>query len=437
MNALPSLDDQILPRNLISFTARDAAPDNSLEQQLLWRKRVLERGLRDPFNSLGLFICRYKRSRWMWERLEDMPKYLWAAQATTGNILYKILKVGILKAFSDEYTKLPTNHDIRPLRISNAKGTHADKINGIYYPILELCPYLYDTAPMIYLKKNSDSERGYMNSNGNDRSCLWIYWVQNNDNIHEGKWWIGNTYYMKLGVGHGFMKACTPSAATPGHRTPDHNSLHWQIWTGHDSDHASPGRWLADGPYVDEINSDPTRPLEIKKLQYNCDGSFKADPNQDIKDDLENMKIAIKDSLDNYHLIAQKLWNRFPEKQRCTLWENDPNLQILLDRNKICKCCFMISKNKVKCIHFDCPGACTQCHEGYAGKQGMGRECIACKREQIVKCPICFEEEKSKYLRIFKCRHFVCMKCFITAFEKKKAIKKCPCCRKAIYDVGV
>ena len=77
--------------------------------------------------------------------------------------------------------------------------------------------------------------------------------------------------------------------------------------------------------------------------------------------ELENLKIATADSLDYYHQIAQKLWNYFPQEQRCCLWEKEKALQVLLDKNKIWKCCFAVSKNKVRCIHFDCLGMCFEC----------------------------------------------------------------------------
>ena len=429
MNACSELYNQIFPRNLISIinqTSRDYQ-NESLYDQNRWRHLLFRSGLTDAFSPFKLYKCRYLRGGWKWCDVANLPKYCWnESQRRIMNILQK----GVIKYFEEDYKKQPKHNALSPIQISNAPGSHADKINGVYYPILELCPAA--DSPMIYLKKSFHSEVGHFNMK-NDRTCIWLYWVPREDGVH-GRWWVGNTYFMKLGQAHGFMKQGNATPLFGEIADAQLHNIHWRIWTGNDADHASPGRWLDDGPYVDEINPNPERPMCVKRLQYNYDGSFKADPNQEIKDELENLKIATKDSLDNYHLIAQKLWNYFPQEQRCCLWEKEKALQVLLDKNKICKCCFMVSKNKVKCIHFDCPGACLECTESNGGGNG---DCIACKRDQIVKCPICFEEEKPKYLYKFKCRHFVCLSCFIAAFEKKKPIKKCPCCRKAIYGVDV
>jgi len=333
-----------------------------------------------------------------------------------------ILQQGVLRYFEEDYKKQPKHNTLSPIQISNTPGSRSDKINGIYYPILELCPH--PNSPMIYLKKNSDSECNYFNRHG-DRNCIWLYWIPRENDY--GQWWVGNTYFMKKGQSFGFMKQ--DNISTDEILPVVSANINWKVWTGNDFDHEYPGRWLDK----DGNNSLSTRSICIKRLQYNYDGSFKEDPNQEIKDEFKNLKIATKNSIDNYHQIAQQLWNYFPQEQRCCLWEKEKALQVLLDKNKICKCCFAVSKNKVRCIHFDCPGACLECTESNGGNE----DCIACERKQIVKCPICFEEESSKYLRIFKCRHFVCQRCFIAAFEKKKPIKKCPCCRKAIYDVDV
>ena len=418
MNACEDLCDKILPRNLISLTRRHDQ-DVPLEENQWWRRHVIDFGLYKPFDPFELYICRKLRGSWKWEALWKIPQNYWN---TVQERVMTILKKGVIKYFEEDYKKQPKHSELSPIQIFNAPGTHADKINGTYYPVLELCPG--HESPMIYLKKDVNSNNHHYRRR-NDKKCLWLYWVPVEDpppypDDILGKWWLGNTYFMKRGRARGFAR----SSLCPTAAKIDDARLSWSVWTGNDVDHASPGSWVGSAP------------LRIKRLQYNYDGSFKTDPNQEIKDEFENLKIATKGIVDNYHEIAQKMWNYLPLKQRSSLWEKDNTLQVLLDKNKICKCCFAVSKNKVKCIHFDCPGACLECVESYA-KSGGGGECIACKREQIVQCPICFEEEKSKYLRIFKCRHFVCLKCFIDAFEKKKAIKKCPCCRKAIYSVDV
>ena len=59
-------------------------------------------------------------------------------------------------------------------------------------------------------------------------------------------------------------------------------------------------------------------------------------------------------------------------------------------------------------------------------------DCIACGQKQEIQCPICLDMHSSNYVKVFKCGHITCWKCYSNAFEANKAIKKCPLCRKNI-----
>ena len=56
-------------------------------------------------------------------------------------------------------------------------------------------------------------------------------------------------------------------------------------------------------------------------------------------------------------------------------------------------------QNITKCIHLDCPGACTKCRHTSGGGDGT---CCACGKKQELKCPICLDVKVEENLEIFK-----------------------------------
>jgi len=91
-----------------------------------------------------------------------------------------------------------------------------------------------------------------------------------------------------------------------------------------------------------------------------------------------------------------------------------------------CFSCYKMSLKKYKCIHFDCVGMCSECINNVLTSD----ECPACKKPQIIQCPICLDKWSVRSCQIMKCGHGVCYKCTNRSWkEMGKGITQCPTCR--------
>jgi|TARA_B100000795_G_scaffold245967_1_gene211400 hypothetical protein len=91
-----------------------------------------------------------------------------------------------------------------------------------------------------------------------------------------------------------------------------------------------------------------------------------------------------------------------------------------------CLSCLNISEDKNKCMHHDCSGICPSCTELW----DKNTTCPSCKKEQKIKCPICWCEKTSQELtKSVSCPHSVCWECYGKAFRAQKPIYNCPLCR--------
>ena len=92
-----------------------------------------------------------------------------------------------------------------------------------------------------------------------------------------------------------------------------------------------------------------------------------------------------------------------------------------------CKGCYKMCVKKFKCIHFDCPGMCQECIQQVTST----KECPACKKPQILTCPICIEQWNVRSCKILNCGHGICYKCCNRKWnEMGEGIIICPQCRK-------
>jgi len=92
-----------------------------------------------------------------------------------------------------------------------------------------------------------------------------------------------------------------------------------------------------------------------------------------------------------------------------------------------CTGCLNITfKDKIKCIHYDCPGMCKECVDK------IEDSCPICEKAQIITCPICKDEKKKAELGFAPsgCGHAVCWECMGKAYQvNARGLRKCPQCR--------
>ena len=118
-----------------------------------------------------------------------------------------------------------------------------------------------------------------------------------------------------------------------------------------------------------------------------------------------------------------------------------------LIRKNICSLCYKYSTNGIEtCIHIDCPGCCKECKtiplfrrvindidkpgdENKSFHQRLVEICVACKKEQKLRCPICLEDKVLNDICIIGCKHAFCYKCYCEGSIKGYPIMKCPQCR--------
>ena len=95
--------------------------------------------------------------------------------------------------------------------------------------------------------------------------------------------------------------------------------------------------------------------------------------------------------------------------------------------NNYCTACYKMSQKKHKCIHFDCTGMCQECIQEVTSTSA----CPACKKPQILTCPICIEKWNVRSCKILNCGHGICYKCCNRKWnEMGDGITICPQCRK-------
>lgn len=102
------------------------------------------------------------------------------------------------------------------------------------------------------------------------------------------------------------------------------------------------------------------------------------------------------------------------------------------------ECCSVCSTHDTclkKCIYSDCSGLCSTCFTEQDTSIGV---CIACEREQKLKCPICLDDKFTfDMTESVGCSHRVCWKCYGCAFQAKKPIYKCPLCRAPFTELEI
>ena len=264
------------------------------------------------------------------------------------------------------------NH--QPITISNAYSY--GNINGTYYPIPMTC-----RKNRTYVGNNIVYVRNKIMEGENAR---WLYYKPN-------EIWIGDTKNMMRRNSRGWLQ----------HQLTTSFKMPWEIKKWHQWDGT---RW---------------------KLTENI--KITIEQNKQSQE-LENQKKIVKEKEKIIHAhmdVSTLLFNKLKKEERYELLQKSV-FRTLFRQVDLCGVCF--SKAKItKCIHYDCFGACSTCHNDHKEDN-----CIACGQKQEVQCPICLDMHRANYVKVFKCRHITCWQCYSNAFEANKPIKNCPLCRKNI-----
>ena len=123
--------------------------------------------------------------------------------------------------------------------------------------------------------------------------------------------------------------------------------------------------------------------------------------------------------------LMKKMFDCLNAEQKAEMKAEFKDVSFFKDR---CTCCDKHTTNKSKCIHSDCPGMCSECHDNSIGENV--RTCPACNRSQVLTCPVCLDEKQGN--EMFKsdvCSHHVCYKCIVTGLQTNHPIESCPMCR--------
>ena len=96
-----------------------------------------------------------------------------------------------------------------------------------------------------------------------------------------------------------------------------------------------------------------------------------------------------------------------------------------------CTICLENCETKSKCIHRDCCGMCSSCHNKFTEEEKTDKCCPACNKPQKKMCPICQEPKSAEQLCEAEggCGHSVCWKCFGLAVKAGHPLHSCPLCR--------
>lgn len=327
-----------------------------------------------------LYVCSFDRGRWKWVPLANISQKN-----------YKQLKNQIIETCIRNYRlddRVPLCH---PIKVTGATGSNAVQINGIFYPQPN---DVREDGHMVYLRDDDNAHK------------RWIFFVP-----EISKWRLGNTRYKNERKAVGWLHNLDlANSAAPTDADPwAIDQGNWRIWDGADDN----GNWIECPEFKIELINDG-RAQEIEKQKKLVTQATET---------IENYKQLN----DKYRAVSAILFNKMSREDKIEIINSVEDLKTIFKKEKICGSCFSC-KETTPCVHFDCPGACEECR----GTLDEDDKCCACGKSQKMQCPICFETFTPDQLEIFKCRHCICLRCYLQSFKVKRHIKKCPTCRTPI-----
>ena len=351
--------------------------------KILRRSQVCSMGGRGLPKGEYPCICIQTHGRWKWQRLDKLSQKKFHEHR-------EAVSQQIFSAKDDE--QLP----LLPLEIRNAHGENIvvqgqRKLNGRWLP-QDQEKHVEKGEYQIYKHEKSDD--------------LWLYQVSNGD------WWIGTRINMKRRKPWGFARPSQSRdrrAAFSGH--PPWEVPLWKVWS------RAPGeneKWHESGMNIAALSNKHCAQKEmderIKKMEF------------DFARDLN----AAMHKCEMYSKVMHLLFNDLTREKRLEMISSSV-FGDLFKVEQLCSGC-LCSEQIIKCVHFDCPGACQACRDLH-DKDAL---CGACGKDQHMDCPICMEKYLPDFMNILSCKHAVCWKCTCRAYETKKPLEKCPICRASI-----
>ena len=253
-----------------------------------------------------------------------------------------------------------TDHELS-IKISGAIGSNASQINGTYYPLPFLRSSHVDGAPVrfihnVYLR----------DSNDNHSSRRWLYFATNKT------WHVGNTRNMHNRHNQGWLRDLKGNEVRDASfdiKPWTISSDKWNVWDGADN----AGSWKAMPNFKIELDGGGQSSEDYRKLK---------DEFNIIQDNHDTNKKMLKTSFElNKQLVSGcgLLFNRLNKEEKHDMLNNGNTFHNIFNKTDLCACCFSFDKNITKCIHLDCPGACTKCRHTSGGGDGT---CCACGKKQ-------------------------------------------------------
>jgi len=273
-----------------------------------------------------------------------------------------------------------------PLRISGASAS-ANIINGEWIPI----PTLRRNGEFGIYRKKDDEDK-------------WFYCTKDNQNRFT--WWIGVTSKATERKPWGFFKQLGSSAYSMKPWIIEG----WRCW----NPAPNAGRWMESSVVIL-----PMSPETIYKEKV--DEFIRTTKEEQI-----TILAEAEKAIGEWKAVGNILFNQLTPQDRLT-YIKKTEFQKLFKKENLCSCCFS-SEKTTKCIHIDCPGACQKC-------RGVNEDndCCACGKKQLLQCPVCQDDFPPSFVKRFNaCAHCICWKCYGTAFDLKRRIKKCPMCRTSL-----
>lgn len=384
MEAISDNEGKIMLRSQIKMKC--SKPESARN----WEKRI-----KSTWNRK--FMCIFKNKRYMWEPLEKL---------SVGN--YKKYH----KEFYDSNNSEPLLAVNYPIEIKNVNcnfAANTAKINGIYTPIPEeVKPKLLGLGGIQSLVLRPEYQI-YKKEGDNE---LWLYPVLHASNT-KIQWWIGTK-----------ENCCRPVRKAYGYAHSEKLNI------GQPPFIANKKWWKYDGPppVGAVIVAENLKWIEIDNFSLTL-LSTKTNNEKNMENiicDQSNTLNSLKSHNNQLTSLIKEYYNSITPELRAKLFET--NLKDMFKKSNICSICF--SCNPItKCLHIDCVGCCKDCRNAAAAGGGGDGTCCACKKPQILQCPICLDEHTEQYLKILKCSHCVCWKCFCQSYEVHRPIEKCPTCR--------
>tara|TARA_Y100000588_G_C14228810_1_gene914327 strand:+ start:1035 stop:2126 length:1092 start_codon:yes stop_codon:yes gene_type:complete len=335
------------------------------------------------------YVCVNLRGRWQWQSIKKIS-----------GKTFKDVQEQMYKNIHNCLQEKITGEKGYSIMISNCTTSSKDRINGKWRPLVP-----------------SSVKEGEFNAYGGERGLRFLYCVKKRvNNTMKYEWWIGVGDNMEARKGWGFLRQKT---ATTNSIAP------WQVnkWLCWNMPGSQDGKWLEQPIKVEKMDNEwkICRAIEVKTKEL-------AKQTQETIDSCNAIMNSTNEMINKHKEVSRELFNKLTKEERLAVVDTS-KFRAVFKKNDLCSCCFSDAKT-IKCIHPDCTGACAKCRG-----DNEDADCCACGKKQVLECPICqVDNFPPSFMKMFGCKHGVCYKCYSTAYELKRRLKKCPLCRVTISE---